>query len=194
MSATLRINTFLRAASERFNTHDSDIAHLLSGAMVQSYSEAPRLPATTVPACANLPGFLRCSSDGLMSSLADCVNDLHWRQAGFGRLPGVIQQSIAVVEILGPGGLFHRHDLRFGLLIQCAGVQYPRHQHAAEELYLVLRGTADWTADASVPTPQAPGTFVHHTSLQPHSMTTRAEPLLALWGWTGDIESSSYSI
>ena len=29
---------------------------------------------------------------------------------------------------------------------------------------------------------------------QTHNMTTYSEPLLALWGWTGDIDGASYSI
>jgi dimethylpropiothetin dethiomethylase len=137
----------------------------------------------------------RCVNDAeMMQLLTVCAPDLHWRPAGFGKLPQQIRQKIAVVELLGPSGMYFHADVRCGLLIQCADVQYPRHWHAAEELYLVIKGTAHWTLDENTPVPRAPGAFVHHPSLQPHGMTTRAEPMLALWGWTGDIDGASYAL
>jgi hypothetical protein len=33
---------------------------------------------------------------------------------------------------------------------------------------------------------------VLHRSNQPHAMRTHAEPLLALYGWRGDLETSAY--
>jgi quercetin dioxygenase-like cupin family protein len=68
---------------------------------------------------------------------------------------------------------------------------YPLHAHPAIELYLVIAGHAQWTTPASeriVP----PGEFVLHHANQPHAMRTFAEPLLALYGWRGEIDTPAF--
>lgn len=52
---------------------------------------------------------------------------------------------------------------------------------------------ARWTTqrdDRSV----APGGFVLHRSGEPHAMLTHEEPLLALWGWSGDVDTPAYYV
>ena len=193
MSAQDRITGFLRAAAIRFGTHDSDIARTISRALQGTYPTAPALAPATLGACAPLPGMLAEAPDDLTRRLAVCLSDLHWRCAGFGKLAPGTGQKLAVVEIIGPTGMFHASCLRFGLLIQHEGFHYPHHRHAAEELYFILKGTADWAVDDCPHAPRTPGEFVHHASLQPHGMITRREPMLAMWGWVGDIGGASYS-
>ncbi|WP_294610377.1 dimethylsulfonioproprionate lyase family protein [uncultured Roseovarius sp.] len=194
MSAPHRLNAFLHAAGDRFAAHDSDIARQISGALKITQSAPPALPGATLPACSVLPDLLSASQDDLAALLIACAGDLHWRCAGFGKLAPGTEQKLAVTEIIGPNAMFPHSRLRFGLLIQREGFHYPRHRHAAEELYLILGGTAHWAAGDQPHAPRAPGGFVHHTSLQPHSMITRTEPMLAMWGWAGDIEGASYSL
>lgn len=188
------MNTFLHFCSERFEQHDSSIAQQISQSLENVAIELLRSPA--VPTFANkvIPQILHQSDNQLLQLLNECVQDLPWRQAGFGKLPVQVGQSVAVVELVGPTGMYQLNNLRFGLLIQCKGVHYPKHWHAAEELYLVLEGTADWAIDKAIPTPRTPGEFIHHQTLQPHSIVTRNEPLIALWGWTGEIGGASYSV
>ena len=60
-----------------------------------------------------------------------------------------------------------------------------------DRVYLVLSGTAAWSAGGP-PSLRPPGTWVLHPSEVVHSMETGAEPLLALYCWTGeDIRTSS---
>ncbi len=193
MSATDRINAFLRAAATRFGTHNSKIAREIRRALQVAQSAPPALPPTPLAACSTLPDMLAEAQDDLTELLAACLPDLHWRFAGFGKLAQGSEQKLAVTEIIGPTGMFHAPDIRFGLLIQREGFHYPRHIHAAEELYFILKGTADWAVEDQPHAPRAPGGFVHHTSLQPHGMITQSEPMLAMWGWTGDIGGASYS-
>jgi dimethylpropiothetin dethiomethylase len=192
--ATSRLNAFLHAASERFKRSDTGIGGTISKALGTTHTGPPALPPATTLACDGLIELLSGSKDELLVLLANCAQDLHWRQAGFGRLPGEAQQKLAVAELIGPNALFPMPDVRVGLLIQNEGFHYPRHWHAAEELYLILRGTALWAVADTEPMPREPGSFVHHQSMQPHWMVTNQEPMIALWGWTGDIDGSSYSI
>lgn len=193
MSATARITAFLRAAATRFDDHDSDIARDISRTLQATRPTPPALAPATLGACAPLADMLTGAKDDLTQQLAACLGDLHWRVAGFGKLAPGTDQKLAVVELIGPTGMFAHPHLRIGLLIQREGFHYPRHQHAAEELYFILKGTADWAVDEHPHAPRLPDEFVHHASLQPHGMITRGEPMLAMWGWTGDIDGASYS-
>jgi hypothetical protein len=194
MTATSRINAFMRAASAQLRSNDSVIAQRMSCALALEQLDAPRLPPAKTPVCALLADLLIDRQEDLLQRLALCAEDLHWRRAGFGKLPYDIDRKLAVTELLGPDGMFFRPDLRIGLLLQADGLHYPNHRHAAEELYFVLVGTACWAVDDAEPAPSAPGAFILHRSLQPHNMVTGSEPMLALWGWSGDIEGSSYAI
>ncbi|MFN3260737.1 MAG: dimethylsulfonioproprionate lyase family protein [Pikeienuella sp.] len=131
--------------------------------------------------------------DPLVEVLVPCLPLLEWRAPGFGRLSPEIADKMAVCEILGPDGMFIDPDIRFGLLVQRAHLLYPPHRHAAEELYLVLQGTALWAVDGEEPRPRRPGEFVHHAPRRTHAMRTEAEQLLAAWAWTGDIGAATYS-
>jgi mannose-6-phosphate isomerase-like protein (cupin superfamily) len=62
---------------------------------------------------------------------------------------------------------------------------YPSHAHRAEELYLVLSGTADWQRGDEPFAARRPGAVIIHASSEPHAMQTAQEPLLALYLWRG---------
>ena len=82
--------------------------------------------------------------------------------------------------------------VRMGLYYQCPGVDYPDHSHSAEELYIPLSGTARWKKGGEDWAEHPPGTLIHHASFQPHATMTLDEPLLALWAWIGEIDSSNF--
>jgi quercetin dioxygenase-like cupin family protein len=95
---------------------------------------------------------------------------------------------IAFAELIGPEGPLWAPACRVGFTALAKQTDYPLHSHPAIELYLVLAGTAYWSTPESarrVP----PGELVLHRSGEPHAMRTDGEPMLALWGWHGDIDS-----
>lgn len=194
VTATSRLNAFMFAASKRLERDESAIAQRVSSALAIENVTPPALPPATMPACAVLPEMLGDQKDELTRLLAACAADLHWRKAGFGKLPDDARQQLAVAEFIGPDGMFHNQDVRIGLLIQREGFHYPWHRHAAQEVYLVLKGTALWAVDDQDPSPRAPGSVILHASHQPHTMLTQKDPICALWGWVGDIAGSSYSL
>lgn len=194
MTATSRLNAFMFAASKRLERDESAIAQRVSRALAIENVTSPALPSAKMPACAVLPEMLGDPKDELTRLLAACAGDLHWRKAGFGKLPDGARQQLAVAELIGPDGMFHNQDVRIGLLIQRDGFHYPWHRHAAQEVYLVLKGTALWAVDDEDLSPRAPGSVILHASHQPHTMLTQKDPICALWGWVGDIAGSSYSL
>ena len=194
MPATSRLNAFMHSAGEHFKKSDTEIARTISDVLATVHLVPPALAPASTSASASLSEMLSDTDDELLMLLAACAQDLHWRHAGFGRLPRDADEKLAVVELIGPDAMFPLPDIRIGLLLQREGFEYPRHWHAAEELYLILKGTALWAVDDLDPLVREPGRFVHHKSRQPHRMVTGPEPMIALWGWAGDVAGTSYAI
>ena len=120
--------------------------------------------------------------------------DLLWRRPGFGKIPDDIASHMAVCEIIGPTGQIKHGEVRVGLLFQAPDITYPRHSHAAEEVYFSLTGPVDWQIENTNWCQQEAGSFIHHLPYQPHAIRTSKTPLLTIWGWSGNIDSDSYSI
>ena len=188
------LSNFLTAAGKKFQTHPSDIAQEIYQALVSDLKPRQSPLVEAAPVDVSLSNFLQDGKSDLISLLLQCSDVLSWREAGFGRLPEECSKRIFASEIIGPKGIIDNPSMRVGLLLQLDHVAYPKHWHSAEELYLVLLGEAYWSVDDGSPELRSPENFVHHKSNQPHSMITIDKPLLAMWGWTGDIDGQSYSV
>jgi mannose-6-phosphate isomerase-like protein (cupin superfamily) len=69
---------------------------------------------------------------------------------------------------------------------------YPLHLHDADETYAIIAGQALWTAGDDTRMRGA-GDMIHHPSLMPHAFRTGPEGFLAIWRWSGDINTHSYA-
>ena len=130
----------------------------------------------------------------LYQAILKSAADLSWRRPGFGKIPTVIANQMAVCEIIGPTGQIKHKTVRAGLLYQASNITYPRHSHAAEEIYFPLTGSVNWQTDNPIWCQNEAGSFIHHLPYQPHAIRTDKTPLLTIWGWTGDIAARSYRI
>ena len=119
---------------------------------------------------------------------------LAWRQPGFGQIQKDIVKHMSVCEIIGPSGQINNDKVRFGLFFQEPEITYPIHCHAAEEFYLTISGPSEWKKNNDEWCSHGAGDVIHHLPFQPHAIRTKNTPLLAIWGWTGDIRSNSYQI
>jgi mannose-6-phosphate isomerase-like protein (cupin superfamily) len=97
----------------------------------------------------------------------------------------------AVATFMGPEGPVACPDYRLGLFYQRPETYYALHAHDADETYVILAGSALWTAGTDV-RQRGAGELIHHPSLMPHAFRTGPDGLLALWRWSGDISVSSY--
>lgn len=82
--------------------------------------------------------------------------------------------------IVGPGGLEERRDVWLGVTLMAPHVRYPDHEHAPEEVYLVLskgefrQGEGEWFS------PGLGGSFYNEPGIR-HAMRSVDTPLLAFW-------------
>lgn len=82
--------------------------------------------------------------------------------------------------IIGPGGLEERSDLWIGVTLMAPHVRYPDHDHAPEEVYLVLsegefqQGEGDWFS------PGIGGSFYNVPGIK-HAMRSLDTPFFAFW-------------
>jgi mannose-6-phosphate isomerase-like protein (cupin superfamily) len=147
----------------------------------------PPAPGADPPVLAHLPAALAAGGK-LGRTLGPVLRHLAWRQtyAGMPGLEGFLR-GYGYAELVGPGGPVRADDLRLGALLLGPETLYPLHRHPAEEIYLVVAGTADWRRGDEPFLPRPTGSLVHHPPGEPHAMRTAGEPMLAVYAWTGDV-------
>jgi hypothetical protein len=148
-----------------------------------------RAAVPSLPVLRWLPRFAgaadACDAE-LIAALCRAAPLLEWRQTYTAREVGVeFLENYAWCEVLGSKGLQSVPRLACGFLLLGPETLYPRHRHAAEEIYLPLSGTALWQQGDGNWRRRAPGALIHHLSEEPHAMRTADAPLLALYLWRG---------
>jgi quercetin dioxygenase-like cupin family protein len=86
-------------------------------------------------------------------------------------------------DLLGQSGSAPDERLACGVLLLGPDVYYPPHQHEAEEMYVPLSGTAQWSQGGRDLQQRAPGSMIHYLPHEIHAMQTGNEPLLAMYLW-----------
>lgn len=176
------------------------VAALDSPLVASFLAEWPQRPRTRRVEPRTLP-VLRCLATIAEAAVADTgpqvvrdlvaavlrsAGEMAWRQTYTQQESSAdFLDNYGYAELLGLNGPQWSERLAAGFLLLGADTFYPRHRHAAEELYLPLYGRADWQQGDTVWRAREPGTLIHHRSEEPHAMRTGANPLLALYLWRG---------
>lgn len=103
-------------------------------------------------------------------------------------------RAYAYAELLGATGTVDREGVVVGILLLAPHTHYPAHAHPAAEVYHVLAGTACWRHGRSPWVRRPPGARLLHPPHTPHAMHTEAEPLLALYAWSGEVATPSHMV
>ena len=130
--------------------------------------------------------------DPIVGALERLQPVLQWRTRGV--FTDAAYTNRAYVEFIGPDGMVRSDDIRLGIYWHDRDTFYPSHRHNAVELYHVLSGTGFWQHRSQTWVPRPAGSFILHGSREDHATRSEAEPILALWSWTGDISFESYSM
>jgi len=139
------------------------------------------------PALARRPGQLTDVIDAFRPFFAG----LPWRYSYASRAdaPG-LELNMGWAELVGPVAPFRSDTVCLGFTLIGPRINYPLHWHPAVEVYLVINGTAIWTAGQQSAR-RAPGEYILHPSKVLHAMRTEEEPLLAVYTWSGDVNTLS---
>ncbi len=185
----------LKAVAAEFTTHELHTAHIIADRLASiADRNATYSPGAGAQFAHLAETFAAAEAHPLAAQLAPLAQDLNWNGGSEFRMPSSFQGRFAYCEIAGPNGMIQTEGFRFGAYLQYPDTWYPIHSHAAEELYFILSGTANWTRNGIDGQPEPPGTLIRHTSHEGHATRTRADPLLALWAWHGDINLGSYRV
>lgn len=135
-------------------------------------------------------------ADPLAAVIRDAFDLIPWHFAGLedGRIRPEIARVMATTYLVGPTGVIEDDAVWVGLFYQSPELDYPMRTHAAEETFYVVSGSAEWRVGEDPPAPKPPGAYVRHPSNAPHASITKAEPTLAAWRWTGNIDFKTYEL
>jgi mannose-6-phosphate isomerase-like protein (cupin superfamily) len=121
------------------------------------------------------------------ASLTALQGALHWRQNA-NYTDSHFLRGYGYCELLGPAGHWRSDRLSLGLLLLAPRLTYPEHVHPATEIYVVLSGHAQWQQGDRPWQERPPASVITHASLEPHTMRTGAEPLLAAYLWRDHLD------
>lgn len=143
-----------------------------------------------------LPGLLKPDAHRIGPHLHDVFDRLNWRYSGSenGKIRSSLSEQMLTCELVGPTGVVFEPDCRVGLFAQNAYLDYPERSHPAEELFVMLSGTALWRRSNCDETPKLAGGRIYHQAGERHASRTIAEPIVAIWVWTGDIDFDKYEL
>jgi hypothetical protein len=189
------VKDLLKAVATEYATHDLETVRTIADRLAAiADREATYSPGTGAQLAYLAETLTAAAAHPLATQLAPLAQDLNWSGGSEFKMPSGFQGRFAYCEIAGPNGMIRAEGFRFGAYLQFPDTWYPVHSHAAEELYFILSGTAQWTRDSIDDQPEPPGTLIRHTAHEGHATRTLTEPLLALWAWHGDIDLGSYRV
>ncbi len=144
-------------------------------------------PGPAIALVQSNPGACIGAARPLLAALQAIAEDVEWRHSYTEDEVGRhFLDTFGWFELAGPTGHFITHQTRITVGYWGPGLNYPRHQHAPEELYTVVSGEAQFMADGEADCTLHTGDTRFHASNQPHAMITHASPVLTLVFWRGD--------
>ena len=142
-----------------------------------------------LPVLSWLPAAVKAAGEQtefLVKLLASLANDLAWGQTYSAQDFGVgFLEKYGWTEFIGLRGPIASDRLACGVLFLGPQIEYSRHSHEAEEVYVPLTGQTLWQCGDQDWTYRAAGRPILHASRLPHAMRTESVPLLALYLWRG---------
>ncbi len=159
-----------------------DTFALLDGSVGATKAGSQRFPA-----CAALPRALDAAKAAgpalarIASTFEALVPSLGWSQRNGGpNASANLMDGHANAMVVGPCGLEDRSDAWVGISLLAPHVRYPDHQHAPEEVYLLLSPGEFRQRDSLWFEPGFGGSFFNEPGIL-HTMRSGEVPLLAVW-------------
>ena len=160
-----------------------EIFQALEQPMARTGREASRLPVCAYLEDAFSADFKHDSLKALVAAFRKVEPLLEWRTRPTYDKATASENFMAGhanAMILGPGGLEERSDVWLGVTLMAPNVRYPDHNHAPEEVYLVLSEGDFLQGDRGWFTPGMGGSFYNVPNIR-HAMRSGEKPLFAFW-------------
>lgn len=190
------IRAIVDALRGMIEERDPAVAAPILAKWPSSYATVTRPSARPLPVTDYLPqladGAPPFSAD-LVGRLARLRHQLDWQQTySADDLGQAFLDRYGWTLFAGPEAVMACDGLLIGVLLLGPDVEYPAHQHSAEEVYLPLVGTASWRIGEDDWRAVAPGTLIHNPPWQWHGMRTdQGEALLAAVVWNASAVEKS---
>ena len=134
-------------------------------------------------------GFLPDRYESLQNAIIAAGPFARWRETYKGTDIGQhFMDRFGCYSIIGEGGPYMSEHLWLWIVYMPPGLDYPWHDHPAEEMYLVLSGSAVFRKTGEEDQVLRPGDTAFHAGSQPHAMETLDQPVLCLVAWRGGFE------
>ena len=154
------------------------------------YQAAPAADKTALPVLDHLPGLAvpqDAAAARALALLTAAAAGFNWRQSydenDFSRH---FLNNYGWFMLAGDGGLIRADGLLITLLMLGPEATYPRHSHAAEELYQVIAGEVEIDTDDRGWRHYTPGMTCHHIPWVPHALRCGTSPVILMAIWKAD--------
>jgi len=143
----------------------------------------------SLPVLSRMPAVVKAAgkkTEVIVKMLAALANHIAWGQTYSAQDFGLgFLEKYGWMELIGQRGPIASNRIACGFLFLGPEIEYPRHSHEAEEVYVPLTGQTLWQHGDQDWAYRAPGLPIFHASRVPHAMRTETVPLLALYLWHG---------
>ncbi len=188
------ISSFLHEVRTVLATIDEPMAREFVGLLDRAADITPAGDPTPCP----FPDLERAASmasaatQPSIDALLAAAPEMPWRRPDPAVVPPGWAHRAATVEVIGPDGAIPpATNERFGIFLLDTECDYPDHWHDAEELYVVLAGSGDWTVGEATRTLR-PGDHSRTPSQAHHAIRTSDQPVFTVYGWSGDTSYDTY--
>ena len=126
----------------------------------------------------------------LQSAILDARKLVHWRETYRGTDIGDdFMDRFGCYCIIGENAPFMSEAIRLFMVYMPAHLYYPWHHHPAEEMYMVVSGSAVFKRKSCPDEVLIEGDTSFHKSNQPHAMETLENSVLCLVAWRDDFQT-----
>jgi len=142
-----------------------------------------------LPVLSYLPAALKAAHDQsrpIVQMLVSLSPNLAWGQTyAAGDFGPDFLERYGWTELIGLRGPIPSERIACGFLLLGPEVEYPRHSHEAQEVYIPMTHKTLWQRGNQAWTAHTAGTPRRHKPWEWHAMRTGSHPLLALFLWQG---------
>jgi hypothetical protein len=147
------------------------------------------VPQNTLPVLSYLPEVVaetNVETERIIKMLKISAKHLRWGQTytavDFGP---TFLEKYGWAELIGLRGPIDSKNIACGFLLLGPDIEYPKHSHEADEVYVPLTSQTLWVQGFDDWVSRPSGVPIYHGSLLTHGMRTESTPLLALYLWRG---------